>query len=117
MELEKMEPDIRHARRTAVTAHNVVIKLKEMGLPDDLDRELALMSVDLGDLWSAQKELADLLEKLIDSPMDWGEVGDSLVDIRATIDHVRWHADSVRRPMTRLTHYAHRQADQPRSGR
>lgn len=108
----KMQPNLRHARQTAVTAHSVVIKLKEMGLPDDFDDELALLSTDLGDLWSAQKELVGLLDGLVDSQADWGTVGDSLVDLRATIDHIRWHIDSVREPMTRLTEYAYNRAEQ-----
>lgn len=108
----KMQPNLRHARQTAVTAHSVVIKLKEMGLPDDYDEELALLSTDLGDLWSAQRELVDLLDGLVDSQADWGAVGDSLVDLRATVDHIRWHVDSVREPMTRLTEYAYNQAEQ-----
>ena len=107
-----MQPNLRHARQTAVTAHSVVIKLKEMGLPDDYDEELALLSTDLGDLWSAQRELVDLLGGLVDSQADWGAVGDSLVDLRATVDHIRWHVDSVREPMTRLTEYAYNQAEQ-----
>ena len=108
----KMQPDLRHARQTAVTAHSVVIKLKEMGLPEELDGELALLSTDLGDLWSAQKELVHLLEGLVGPPADWGAVGDSLVDLRATVDHIRWHVDSVREPMTRLTEYAYGRAEQ-----
>ena len=67
-----MQPDLRHARQTAVTAHSVVIKLKEMGLPEDYDGELALLSTDLGDLWSAQRELADRLDGLVAAPDDWG---------------------------------------------
>ena len=112
----KMQPDLRHARQTAVIAHSVVIRLKEMGLPEDYDGELALLSTDLGDLWSAQRELADLLDGLVGSPEDWAAVGDSLVDLRATVDHIRWHADSVREPMTRLTEYAYNRAEQGSGG-
>ncbi len=108
----KMEPDLQQARRTAVNAHSIVIKLKEMDLPDDLDDQLALLSVDLGDLWSAQNTLAGLLESFIGSPPDWGAVGDSLVDLRAAVDHIGWHADSVREPMNTLTEYAYRRAEE-----
>ena len=111
-----MEPNLRQARQTAVTAHSVVIKLKEMGLPDDFDPELALLSTDLGDLWSAQKELAALLDGMVGSPDDWGTLGDSLVDLRATVDHIRWHADSIREPMTRLTEYAYERAEEGGGG-
>ena len=104
------DPDIPHARRTALAAHSVVIKLQEMGLPDSLEDELAALSTDLGDLWSAQKELSDQLERLVRSEADWSEVGDNLVDLRATVDHIAWHLGSVRRPMTKITRYAYRAA-------
>ena len=107
-----MQPDLRNARQTAVTAHSVVIKLKEMGLPEDYDGELALLSTDLGDLWSAQKELAARLDGLVAAPDDWATLGDSLVDLRATVDHISWHVDSIREPMTRLTEYAYNRAEQ-----
>jgi hypothetical protein len=93
-----------------MVAHSVVAKLQEMGLPQHLEDELATLSTDLGDLWSAQRELADQLEGLVRSSADWGSVGDHLVDLRATIDHISWHMGSVRRPMTRITQYAYRMA-------
>ncbi len=105
-----MDPDIQHARRTALAAHSVVIKLQEMGLPDSLEDELAALSTDLGDLWSAQKELADQLEGLVRSEADWNQVGNHLVDLRATVDHIAWHLGSVRRPMTKITRYAYQVA-------
>ena len=89
-------------------AHGIVIKMKEMGLPSRLDAELASLSTDLGDLWSAQKELADRLDGLLDSPHDWENVGDSLVDLRASIDHMAWHMKSVRRPLNRVAQFAYR---------
>ena len=106
------QPDLGQARRTALMAHSVVIKLKEMGLPEDLDDELASLSTDLGDLWTAQRELADHLEQLLKSPPDWESLGDYLVDLRVVVDHIGWHARSVRRPMTRLTQYAYRRASE-----
>ena len=110
-----MEPDTQHARRTAMAAHSVVAKLQEMGLPDGLEPELAALSTDLGDLWSAQKELADQLEGLVRSEADWNAVGDRLVDLRATVDHISWHLGSVRRPMTKITRYAYRAASEAES--
>ena len=67
-----------------------------MGLPDSLDGELAALSTDLGDLWGAQKELADQLERLVRSEADWSAVGDHLVDLRATVDHISWSAPEQR---------------------
>ena len=108
-----LEPDMELARRKAHMAHLVVVKLKEMGLPDSLDSELASLSTDLGDLWSTQKEFAGRLEGQLKSHGDWEEVADYLVDLRAEIDHIEWHLKSVRRPLNRLTHYAYRKANKP----
>ena len=91
-------------------AHGVVIKLKELGLPDGLDDDLALLSTDLGDLWSAQKALVDRLDGLLRSAQDWEAVADHLVDLRATVDHIEWHIKSVRRPMNRIARFAYRKA-------
>ena len=104
--------DLNQARQRALVAHQVVIKLKEMGLPEALDRELASLSTDLGDLWSAEADLADGLEKFLKSTPDWVSVGDALVDLRVAIDHIGWHVHSVRRPMTRVTQYAYKRASE-----
>ena len=114
---EELKPDMGQARQTALVAHDVVIKLKEMGLPQDLDKELASLSTDLGDLWSAQKEMLDRLESFLKSPRDWEVVGDHLVDLRANIDHIAWHLNSVRRPLTRITQFAYRENDHRQANR
>ena len=108
--IEASEPDLEQARRTATVAHEVVIKLKAMGLPSDLDDELTAVSTDLGDLWAAQKQLADRLESFLSSSGGWESVGDSLIDLRATADHVGWHARSLRRAANKVAQYAYRQA-------
>ena len=110
-----MRPDLEQARRTALVAHQVVVRLKEMGLPDRLDAQLAALSTDLGDLWGAQAELVDRLEGLLESGTDWGSVGDYLVDLKATIDHIGWHAKSVRRPIGTLARFAYRKASETKS--
>ena len=107
-----IEPDQQQARRAALMAHEVVIKLKTMGLPDSLDEELGTLSTDLGDLWGAHKALADRLERFLRSPGDWENVGDYLVDLRATVDHMGFHAKSVRRPVNRIAQYAYRKASE-----
>jgi hypothetical protein len=91
-------------------AHAVVARLKAAGLPDELDTELASLSTDLGDLWGAQKELEDRLESLFGSLQDWGSMGDSLVDLRATVDHIGWHARRARRPARALARFAYAKA-------
>ena len=106
------QPDLGQARRTALMAHAVVIKLQEMGLPQDMNADLATLSTDLGDLWGAQKEMSRRLEAFVKSPHDWSATGDELVDLRTAIDHIEWHTRSVKRAMTRITRYAYNQADE-----
>ena len=108
--VEELDPQLGQARQTAGVAHGVVVKFQEMGLPSSLDPELARLGTDLGDLWSAQRALADRLEGLMKSPGDWEAVGDHLVDLRATMDHMSWHLSSVRRPMSKITRFAYRKA-------
>ena len=108
----EMEADLNQARRTAVMAHNVVIRLRELGLPETLDAELASVSTDLGDLWGAQKEFTDHLHNMLKKSHDWDAVGDSLVDMRASIDHIAWHLASVREPLTKIAEYAYAQSEE-----
>ena len=105
-----LEPALDQARRTADVAHSVLVKLKEMGLPEDLDEELASLCTDLGDLWSAERALVECLDGFLKSTGDWEAVGESLVDVRASVDHITWHITSVRRPLTRITQFAYRKA-------
>ena len=102
-------PDLDQAKRGSTLAHSVVIKLKEMGLPDKMDEHLSKLCTDLADLCSAQRLLASQVDAFLKSEDDWDTVGDNLVDIRATIDHMGWHMKGVRRPMTQITSWAYRQ--------
>lgn len=108
---QSLEPDMARARMTALRAHSVVIKLKEMGLPDHLDDDLARLSTDLGDLWNAQKQLASRLKNLQQTGGDWEATADNLVDLKAVLDHMGWHLSSVQRPITRIARFAYEQAD------
>lgn len=110
------EPRLSQAREASVMAHGVVIKLKEMGLPAELDDDLSQLCTDLGDLWSAQKTLADQFESFIRSDGDWSAVGDHLVDLRSSIDHIGWHMKKVRRPMTRITRFAYARDESEQAG-
>ena len=103
-------PKLNRARQTANVAHGVVIRFKEMGLPESFDAELASLCTDLGDLWSASEALSETLQAMVEARDGWNAVGDSLVDIRSGIDHMDWHVKSVKRPLTRITHYAYRRA-------
>ena len=109
---EEKGPDLKGARRAALKAHDVVIKLKEMGLPQELDEVLASLSTDMGDLWAAQTELVERLDRFLESPDDWEAVGDHLVDLRASVEHIAWHVKSARRPLNRVAHFAYQKASQ-----
>lgn len=107
--LPGLEPDLEHARSMSLMAHGVVIKLKELGLPESLNDELAHLSTDLGDLWGAQKELAERLEGMLESAGDWQDIGDCLVDLNASIEHISWHVKSVKRPLNKIARFAYKQ--------
>ena len=105
------DPGLEQARRASVMAHSVVIKLKEMGLPDELDEQLSQVCTDLGDLWSAQNALADQFREFLKADDDWEAIGDTLVDLSSTIDHIAWHMKGIRKPLGELTEYAYEQAE------
>ena len=105
-----IEPDLDRARQAALLAHGVVIKFKEMGLPEELDPELASLSTDLGDLWSAQHSLTAQLESFLKRAEDWRSVGDHLADMKSSIEHMAWHVSSIRRPLNRIANFAYRKA-------
>ncbi len=103
----EMDANLDQARRTAVMAHSVVVHLRQCGLPATLDAELARLGTDLGDIWGAQKEFTDSLHAMLKSAHDWETIGDSLVDLRAAIDHIAWHIDGVREPLTIIAKHAY----------
>jgi len=109
VESASVEPDLALARQTAQRAHAVIVKLKEMGLPDDLDGDLASLSTDLGDLWGAQSAFESTLVDLLESAGEWEALGDALVDLRATMDHILWHVKKARAPAAKIARYAYRQ--------
>lgn len=88
-------------------AHNILIKFKEMDLPEEFDSDLASLCTDLGDIWSASSSLNNLLQNFFKSPKEWGSVGDQLVDMRSSLDHIDWHLNSIRDSMDNLTNYAY----------
>jgi uncharacterized protein YigA (DUF484 family) len=104
-----LEPDLAHARQTALMAHAVVIRLKEMGLPEDFDEALGIVSTDLSDIWAAQKVLSARLDYLVEHADDWESVADCLVDLRATIDHISTHVATLQEPIEQLAQYAYEQ--------
>jgi len=107
--LPNLEPDLAQARQTALMAHAVVIRLKEMGLPEELDEALGTVSTDLGDIWAAQKVLSARLDYLVEHADDWESVADCLVDLRAAIDHISTHVATLQEPIEQLAQYAYEQ--------
>jgi hypothetical protein len=103
----RVKPNKAQARQTALMAHAVLTKFKEMGLPDEYDAELAAVCTDLGDLWGAQKALNTQLENLLEGPAEWADVGDALVDLRSTVGHLAWHTESVVEPIETLSRFAY----------
>ncbi len=91
--------------------------MKEMGLPEELDPELARLSTDLGDLWSAHQSLTEQLESFLQPPNEWRSVGDNLSDLKASIEHMAWHVKSARRPLNRIAKFAYRKAVEPEEAR
>ena len=114
--MTEITPDLPHARQTALMAHAIVTRLKEMGLPEELDDDLGTLSTDLGDIWAAHKTLATRLDDLVDSANDWESVADCLVDLRAAIDHVGTHAETAGEPIDRVARYAYEQAESSENG-
>ncbi len=105
------EPNLEHARRVALVAHNLVVKLKMMGMPDEMDGDLSKFCTDLGDIWGAQDALAKQLEALMKSPGDWSAVGDGIADLQTTVEHLAWHAEGIRAPMEKLALWAYSQGE------
>ena len=101
------EPDLEQARRAALMAHQAVVKLKKMGMPDEMDEPLSRFCVDLGDVWSSQSVLAKQIEAFLKSPDDWSEMGDRVADIQSTMEHMAWHLQSARAPIERVALWAY----------
>ena len=104
------EADLEEARRTAGIAHAVVIRFKEMGLPAEMDGDLAALCTDLGDIRSAERRLSEGIGKLAGRGRDWESAADSLVDLKADLEHISWHLESVRGPLDRIVDFAYREA-------
>ena len=83
-----------------------------MGLPEELDEELASLSTDLGDLWAANMRLVEQLDLFLSAPSDWGKIGDRMADMKASIDHMAWHVESIRSPLDRIAVFAYESSDE-----
>ena len=61
----EVSANLAQARQNAEMAHRILIKFKEMDLPESLDEELSKLCTDLGDMWSTQLMFTEKLGKLI----------------------------------------------------
>ena len=99
--------DLNQARQRSAMSHRILVKLKEMGISEELDGDLSRLCTDLGDIWSAQIVFAEKLGEFLESQEDWGILGNLLVDIMSQLDHVSWHLDSVKGPIEKISEYAY----------
>ena len=84
----ELQPGFSKPRQVAELAHRILVKFKEMELPDDFDQQLAVLCTDLSDCWSASKDLENKLKILLNEDHGWDSIGEILVDIRSIIDHL-----------------------------
>ena len=104
-------PNLEQARRTALMAHSIVIMLKEMGLPDEKDDTLSIVCTDLGDIWGMQEEYVTRLQSMLRGERDWSLLADALIDISSIVEHMAWHATSVRESILELAEYCYSQSE------
>lgn len=101
------EANLAQARQRSAMAHRILVKLKEMGLPENLDEELSKLCTDLGDIWSAQLVFTEKLDQFLNDENEWNAVGDCLADMKSHIEHITWHAESVIEPIESIGEYAY----------
>ena len=106
-----IEPNLQQARQKSGMAHQILIKFKETGISEELDEDLAQLCTDLGDLWSAQLSFTEKLKAFLDHANDWGVISDDLADLRAEVDHIRWHVSSIENPLDIIGQYAYSKSE------
>ena len=96
-------PNLAQARQKSSVAHQILVKLKEQGLEENYDDDLAKLCTDLGDLWGAQLSFTERLGDFLDTETaiddSWRKFGDSLADICSELEHMAWHIQSVKDPL------------------
>ena len=107
----ELQPGLSKPRQVAELAHNILVKFKEMELPDHLDDQLAILCTDLSDFWSASKDLENKLLILLNEEHEWGSIGETLVDIRSIIDHLDRHVKSVKKPINIITNFSYSESE------
>ena len=106
-----IDANLQQARRKSGMAHQILVKFKETGISEELDDDLAQLCTDLGDLWSAQLSFTEKLNAFLDHPNDWSKISENLADIRAEVDHIRWHSTSIESSLDTIGQYAYSQLE------
>ena len=107
----ELQPGFSTPRQVAELAHRILVKFKEMELPDDFDQQLAVLCTDLSDCWSASKDLENKLKILLNEDHGWDSIGEILVDIRSIIDHLDRHVKSVKKPINMITNFSYSESE------
>lgn len=106
-----MEPNLAQARNKSIMAHKILVKFQEMGLPLEMNDEVAKLATSLGDIWDAHLGITDSIHTLIDNSDAWDSIGDSLTDIYTHIDHVSWHMKDIKELILKISKYSYDNVD------
>ncbi len=105
------EPNLEQARRRSGLAHRILVKLKTFGSGDQHDDELAKLCTDVADLWGAQLEFGEILNRFLEESDQWDSIGDDFVDMLSSVQHISWHIDSIKKPLETFSEYSYSQSD------
>ena len=107
----RIEPNLAQARNKSVMAHEILVKFQEMGLPDDMNDEVAKLATSLGDIWNAHLGITNSIKTLINDSVDWDSMGDSLTDIYTHLDHAEWHEKGIKELIFKISQYSYNNID------
>ncbi|MFL2756764.1 MAG: hypothetical protein ACJ0BE_05860 [Dehalococcoidia bacterium] len=102
-----IQPNLLQARQKSVMAHKILVKFQEMGLPIDMNDEVANLAISLGDIWNSHLALTEEMQKLIDECEDWESIANSLTDMYTHIDHVEWHINGIKDLIFKVSKYSY----------
>jgi hypothetical protein len=103
-----LPPNYDMGRLRAEHAHNILIKMKELGLPESFDDSLASLCTDVADLISALNKVTLISEKITAKNTDqWESVAECLADMLAEIEHIDWHTSSIKNPLKEIAEYSY----------
>ena len=105
------EPNLEQARRRSGLAHRILVKLKTIGSEEQHDDELAKLCTDVADLWGAQLEFGEILNRFLEESDQWDSIGDDFVDMFSSAQHMSWHIDCIKKPLETFAEYSYSQSD------